>query len=132
MKLQTDRYQGKQFGNLVVLSSYRDKKGYLKCICQCKCGQQKEVYASNLVSGRTKSCGCLEEANRKKYIDMTGQRFGMLKAICPTSKRIAGCIVWECQCDCGNTCYITSRNLIRGDTRSCGCMRSRNSDLAGK
>ncbi|WP_041139577.1 AP2/ERF family transcription factor [Beduini massiliensis] len=132
MKSQTDRYQGKRFGKLTVLSSYRDHKGYWKCVCQCDCGQQKEVYASNLVSGRTRSCGCMEEANRKKYVDLTNQRFGMLKAICPTQQRKKGCVVWKCQCDCGNICYITSRNLIRGDTKSCGCLRSLNNDLTGK
>ena len=132
MKKQIDRYRGKQFGYLIVLSSYRNKKGYWKCICQCKCGKQKEVFTSNLLSGRTKSCGCLEEANQRKYIDLTGKRFGMLTAISPTKQRKDSSIVWECLCDCGNVCYITSHNLIRGDTKSCGCLRSINSELTGK
>lgn len=132
MRVQTDRYQRRQFGNLIVLSSYQNKKGYWKCICQCKCGKQKEVFASNLLSGRTKSCGCLEEANRRKHVDLTGKRFGMLKASSPTEQRKDGSIVWECLCDCGNVCYVTSHNLVRGDTKSCGCLRSLNSDLTGR
>ena len=49
MEIQTDCYHGRQFGILIVLSSYRNKKGYWKCICQCKCGKQKEIFTSNLL-----------------------------------------------------------------------------------
>lgn len=29
----------------------------------------------------------------------------------------------RCVCDCGGTVYVPIGNLIRGDTRSCGCLR---------
>ena len=31
--------------------------------------------------------------------------------------------IWECRCDCGNTCYVRMSNLKSGHTRSCGCLR---------
>lgn len=44
---------------------------------------------------------------------------------------------WKCQCDCGNICYVTSENLKRGDTPSCGCITKENrraslKDLSGQ
>jgi len=58
--------------------------------------------------------------------DLTGMRFGRLLAIRPTDERHLQCIVWECDCDCGNTCYINSGKLNSGHTRSCGCLREDN------
>lgn len=58
--------------------------------------------------------------------DISGQRFGKLVAIRPTASRIGGSIVWECQCDCGNTTLATQQNLKRGDKKSCGCMNHQN------
>lgn len=39
-----------------------------KCRCICKCGNEKIVYKNNLISGNTKSCGCLKKGRtgRKK------------------------------------------------------------------
>ena len=56
--------------------------------------------------------------------------FGKLVAIGPTPKRAGGYIVWETQCDCGNYHYAASSNLLRGATKSCGCL-TRN-DLTGR
>ena len=30
--------------------------------------------------------------------------------------------VWECMCDCGNIHYASRQTLVRGCTRSCGCL----------
>lgn len=56
-----------------------------------------------------------------KKIDLTGQRFGKLVATKETNKRNYGSVVWECQCDCGETALVTSGNLRSGHTQSCGC-----------
>ena len=58
-----------------------------------------------------------------KKIDLTGQKFEKLLVIKETDKRdSSGCIIWECQCDCGNQTYATSSDLRRGHKRSCGCL----------
>lgn len=55
--------------------------------------------------------------------DLTGQRFGKLVVQYPTQKRIdEGSVVWHCICDCGNEADVSSRRLIRGKARSCGCL----------
>jgi hypothetical protein len=55
------------------------------------------------------------------FKDITGQRFGRLTALKPTSERRYASVVWLCQCDCGQQVSIDGKNLRRGDTRSCGC-----------
>lgn len=51
---------GQIFGNWTVLNKvYSDKIGTVyECIC--KCGNLKNIYRGNLLSGKTKSCGCLK------------------------------------------------------------------------
>lgn len=49
---------GRRFGRLVVTERSSRKGTNAKLLCQCDCGAFKEVGASNLVSGRTVSCGC--------------------------------------------------------------------------
>ena len=53
---------GARFGKLTVLSKAGEKvkKGYVY-LCQCDCGNTKEIARGNLVSGDTLSCGCLHD-----------------------------------------------------------------------
>ena len=57
-----------------------------------------------------------------KFKDITGQRFGRLVAIKPTEKRQGSSVIWECICDCGKKCKISSNSLNRKLTQSCGCL----------
>lgn len=86
-------------------------------LCRCRCGNLKEVSETNLISGNTKSCGCMPRTNIKD------KRFGMLVAIEPTNQKTSKGIIWKCKCDCGNIAYISVEKLNAGDVRSCGCMR---------
>lgn len=52
--------------------------------------------------------------------NLRGQRFGRLVVEEPVRKNRHRRVVWLCQCDCGNTCEVTSAHLSRG-TSSCGC-----------
>lgn len=56
--------------------------------------------------------------------DLTGLRFGRLVALVPTDRKYFRCIVWKCQCDCGNICFKSVGVLSRraGGVRSCGCL----------
>lgn len=63
-----------------------------------------------------------------KKLDLLGQRFGRLVVIdsAPNKKCKGGQTktVWKCKCDCGNFCYVTTQELRKGDTVSCGCYAS--------
>lgn len=56
-----------------------------------------------------------------KMKDLTGQRFGRLLVIRDSGERKHGYVIWQCRCDCGSEVNVISRNLIVGDTKSCGC-----------
>lgn len=58
----------------------------------------------------------------RKALDLSGKRFGRLVAIEPTKERVNTSVIWKCVCDCGNTKKVISSDLIRGLTRSCGCL----------
>jgi hypothetical protein len=50
---------GKKFGRLTVVSRAENSKGgQVRWHCICECETAKTVFARNLLSGGTKSCGC--------------------------------------------------------------------------
>ena len=61
-----------------------------------------------------------------KLIDLTGQRFGRLvvEEFAYVDKH--GNAIWRCKCDCGNLKTVGSREIRKGITKSCGCLRKEN------
>lgn len=124
LKWATD-LRGKKFGKLTVL--YRtaplnnDRKPYWKC--QCECGNITIVSASCLLSGNTKSCGCLIHDTKPSNLIKPGERFGMLTILNQEQSK-NGKTQWKCQCDCGNIVIKDSNGLRSGNTKSCGCLKS--------
>lgn len=58
-------------------------------------------------------------------IDLTGQRYGFLTVLQP-SENIGIRTTWLCQCDCGSTTIVKTRELRRGKVASCGCRKKPN------
>lgn len=59
---KTAKIEGQKFGKLTVLSLDIEKSGKGNrsfWICQCECGKTKSIAYNSLVTGATKSCGCL-------------------------------------------------------------------------
>ena len=54
-------------------------------------------------------------------LDLTGQRFGRLTALCDSGRTKTQKVIWECRCDCGNITHVNTSNLRMGNTISCGC-----------
>lgn len=46
-------------GRLTILEEVGKYKGQYKVRCRCICGKTKVFYRSNVTTGKTKSCGCL-------------------------------------------------------------------------
>ena len=63
---------GKRFGRLIVLklSNTQIPKANRRWDCICDCGNEVTTVGSNLVTGHTKSCGCLniEAARNRKLV----------------------------------------------------------------
>lgn len=109
---------GRRFGWLTAIEPTEERRyGCVAWKCICDCGTEKLVASMRLVSGSTKSCGC------ERVRDLTGQRFGKLTAIEPTRERSDSSVKWRCVCDCGNEKLVSGHSLVRGDTKSCGCLR---------
>lgn len=57
-----------------------------------------------------------------KALDIAGQKFRKLTAICFTGERNKHKHrLWECLCDCGKTVVVPIQALTSGNTGSCGC-----------
>lgn len=108
--------------------------------CECDCGAYLDVPTSDLTRLVTISCGCMPQRIRDTYKrkvkragatqrhDITGQQFGFWTAqekaetkVFPGGGRATR---WLCECVCGNTKVVPTRDLKSGASQSCGCMTS--------
>lgn len=60
-----------------------------------------------------------------RLIDLTGQRFGRLTVI-ERAGQHKGRSLWKCKCDCSKITVVSVSQLLRGRTKSCGCLRNEN------
>lgn len=59
------------------------------------------------------------------FVDLTGCVFGRLAV----QKRVANvgiCLMYACDCSCGQSVTVTAASLRNGRTKSCGCLRREN------
>lgn len=62
---------------------------------------------------------------------LEGQRFGRLTVVSRGESKRSG-LTWLCRCDCGGEARPTSSALIKGNTRSCGCLQLETVTALGK
>lgn len=78
-----------------------------------------------------------------RYENLINRRFEMLRAVerAPggSSQKKSSYAQWICQCDCGRTITVSSRQLKRGTVTNCGCIPKKNAkngsiaeDLTGR
>lgn len=124
---------GQRFGKLLVLERDLSKTGGAAYwICQCDCGTIKSIRGGNLTTNTkpTRSCGCLAKENKKHLIDTTSlvnKKFGRLTVIERDITKGTGHgkpSYWLCQCECGNKISVIHSSLMRGHTKSCGCLHN--------
>jgi len=128
---------GQKFGRLTVIKKcdYLINKGSV-WLCECECGNTKEVTAKSLRSGHCKSCGCLKQETDKmpkgNVKDEIGNKYGHLTVIARAGSDKNGQAIWECECDCPAHTHIKvlGGNLRKGHTQSCGCERRSHGELA--
>ena len=116
---------GQKFGRLTIVSRLPNCSSGKRYLCSCDCGIQKSIAYTHLISKRTQSCGCQKRENSSKSNskDITGKKFGLLTVLSPLKQRMGGSLVWECICDCGKNHKTSSRVLISGSCKSCGCLK---------
>lgn len=139
---QSDICPGAVFGRLTVVKQVEKPEGATASSrfweCRCECGNIKIVSGNMLAQGKTQSCGCLAQEERKaRGIDITGQRFGKLvviKKVPKPSHLKSNGAYFLCKCDCGNEKVIMGKSLRSGKTTSCGCKVSESArkDIVGQ
>lgn len=58
---------------------------------------------------------------RRRIADRRGERYGRLTVIGFGGRR-GRVLTWVCRCDCGRSVTVRAANLVKGHTRSCGCL----------
>ena len=129
MRKKINVAQGEKYGKLTVIKETNPrispkgvKERRVLCFCECD-GKEVEVGLSNLITGKTTSCGCTRKSKIK-----SGEVYGRLTVIkeveehiCPGGGKIRMVL---CQCSCGSDPVKVSLNsLKRGTTQSCGCYK---------
>ena len=70
-----------------------------------------------------------------KKRNIEGERFGSLVALhkIGNHKYPSGLSteIWSCKCDCGRTADVFRKNLLNGNTKSCGCTKGRSHTTHG-
>lgn len=118
---------GQRFGSLTVIKRDNNIGKMTAWKCACDCGRIVTVRGDHLKKGEITSCGKCQPVQRR--IDLRGKQFGDLTVVdfAPSKN---GQARWKCLCKCGNTCIVNRRELITGETTSCGCKVKE--DLTGK
>lgn len=104
---------GQRFGKLTVVTYI----GKSKWKCKCDCGNYAIVRTSDL--NRTNSCGC--SFHEGHPIDITGNKYNHLTALCFHHRGEDAKHCWKFRCDCGKDVILKKIYVTNGDVKSCGC-----------
>lgn len=108
---------GMVFGRWTVLGyAGRSKTGLTKWMCRCKCGTVKAIQGTGFANGHSRSCGCSYRIG-----DLSGKRFGRWLVLSRAQSRHRW-PMWNCRCECGVNRKVAQNSLVRGTSRSCGCL----------
>jgi hypothetical protein len=118
---------GEVFHKLTVIGEASKKGKSRRWLCRCDCGCISTVHSHSLTSGRTKSCGCSRREraamiNPNRSGDLSGKNYGRLTVLSPAPRSKHGEISWTCLCSCGGEVVVRGGSLLRGMTKSCGCL----------
>lgn len=81
---------GQRFGRLTVVGRLPSKNKKTRWLCVCDCGQKTEAKTDHLLSGHTKSCGCLRYERLKESNTKHGNRRSRLYTIWEHMKQRCG------------------------------------------
>lgn len=120
---------GTKLGKLTILSEDENGTGTIKC----ECGNvftvpnvRKKIY--RLKQGQEcPECKKKEREKLKKYADLQfGDKFNYFTVLKRVEDDKNGRAQYECKCQCGTKKIVSGSNLVRGRTKSCGCMKKQN------
>lgn len=108
---------GDRFGQLLAIKQTRFAAGKTWWLFLCECGEKAEKRLDQVVGGHAKTCGTCKRHTLKE-----GEKFNRLTAV-SFHHRDDKLYFWTFKCDCGNETVTNSSSVVRGKTRSCGCLQ---------
>ena len=110
---------GNRYGMLTVVGKAEktrpDMSNHLRFWeCVCDCGNRSVVFQGNLLTGATRSCGCINTRTWR------GKRFGKL-TILSAAPIVHNMRYWNVRCDCGRIHTVSRDVLFRAANVYCDC-----------
>lgn len=123
---------GQKFGRLTITNIIRDG-AHSMAVCKCECGKVVTVIKSDVISGHTRSCGCLhkESVLRANEKDFAGYKAESgVSFLNKAYRNDHGTWIWACICPvCGSVFNALPAKILSGHTSSCGCARVSSGEL---
>ena len=111
----------------VTGTAQRDKQGYRRVQCVCDCGQTCTVKHAYALSGKQKSCGCLQAESMPRYRQNTpikharpGDVYGA-RTVLSEGQHAGHDRTVLCLCTCGTERVVSVRWLLRQTATACVC-----------
>lgn len=123
-KIKNIQYVGTTVGDWEVLDLTSDGREQF-FTCRCKCGGIRSVNVHNIISGKSKDCGCGRKETLSNIMSVieTGNKIGMVTVgpICGKSR--FNKTLYTCDCDCGRTNVVLDVSSLKNQSNpSCGCV----------
>lgn len=115
---------GEKYGRLTIIEILWERRN-TKARCKCDCGNEYIGLKADIVSGHTKSCGCLQKemVSKTNTKDWTGivSDYG-IEFLRRDKMNDSGQWLWKCKCGlCGNQFTALPAKIMNGHITSCGC-----------
>lgn len=115
---------GQPFGDWTVIEE-KERGHNRRAKCRCTCGREAMVRVSSLMSGTSTCCNSC-----KGFESAIGEIYGKLTVMTESETGKNRHVIREC--DCGRKDFsVQLTSLIFGHTKSCGCMKLRESYESG-
>lgn len=130
-----NRYKaGQQVGNFNLIKPVEQREHNWWWSATCICGNEKLINPCRAEKFIPRSCGCIKKdflrVNRLNY---KGQKFNRLTLIEEVEVRGKNQKpIWKTVCDCGNIQNQLLDGILRGKTKSCGCLKREQMSVVGK
>ena len=117
---------GARYGALTILAFAERVDRELTATVRCDCGNTAKKKIPDVLSGKTRSCGCRIGSSRGLKYEvrgLIGKKFGLLTILAFAGRNKHHALLATVECDCGTQKEMIVQHLLTGRSKSCGCNR---------